>query len=55
MNVLPSHIEFVAITDAVIRIATLPNGQLRAQSMGEASLIKAITRSSASACGLSNR
>ena len=36
MNVLPSHLEFVAIPDAVIRIATLPHRQLRAQSMGEA-------------------
>ncbi len=40
MNVLPSHLEFVAITDAVIRIATLPNRQLRVQSMGETSLDK---------------
>ena len=40
MNVLPSHLEFVAITDAVIRIATLPNRQLGGQLMGEASFDK---------------
>ena len=40
MNVLASHSEFVAITDAVIRIATLPNGLFRVHSMGEASLDK---------------
>ena len=40
MNVLPSHLEFVSVTDAVICKATLPNRQLRHQSVGEASLDK---------------
>jgi hypothetical protein len=40
VNVLPSHLEFLAITDAVIRISTLSDGKLRAQLMREASLDK---------------
>jgi hypothetical protein len=40
MNMLPSHLEFVTITDTVICISTLPNGKFRAQLMREAPLDK---------------
>ena len=40
MNVLPSSLKFIVISDAVIRISTLPNSQLSVHSVGEASLDK---------------